>query len=262
MRLLEALSNINRLPEVLSARRATPDWQKLTYAYIGLSAKLPFEIRLKSGNFRFETLADVRTFWMVFFVDTYEVGPTDRLIVDAGANIGCFTLYALLNAPHAHVIAIEPAPDTCERLRKLVAEHSFGSRCDVHEVALGPREGVTTMDLSWGSQFRSTGSGNTKVAVKTLDSIVGDAEVDMLKLDIEGGEYSVITADPPRCLCRVRRITMEYHPDGSMESVISQLRAAGLHLNLKRDDGAGYGIARFAKSKSRALAARAAASAL
>ncbi len=37
---------------------------------------------------------------------------TDRLIIDAGANIGAFVLYALLTAPNARVIAIEPAPDS------------------------------------------------------------------------------------------------------------------------------------------------------
>ncbi len=246
MRVLETLINIHRLREVFSARKFTPDWRRLTCAYIGLPTKFPFEIRLKTGCFRFETLADVRTFWAVFFAVTYEVAATDRVIVDAGANIGCFTLYALLNAPQTRVIAIEPAPDACNQLRKLIAEHNFGSRCEVHEAALGPKEGVTTIDLNWGSQFRSTGRGNTEVAVKTLDSIVGDAQVDMLKLDIEGDEYSVITEDSPRCLNRARRVTMEYHPGGSVESVIARLRAAGLNLNRLRDDGEGYGIARLA----------------
>ncbi len=244
MRLLKLLTNLNRIPEIRLCRAATPQWKKLTACYIGFPVKLPFEIQLKTGSFRFVTLADVRTFWVVFFSDTYHVRDTDRVIVDAGANIGTFTLYALLNAPKSKVIAIEPAPDSCARLRKVVGDHGFASRCTIHQAALGNQDGATTMDLGQESQFRSTGRGTVSVSVVTLDSVVRDSGVDLLKMDIEGSEYGVL-ASPPRCLEHLQRLAMEYHPNGSLQEVIPTLERAGLKCISRRDDGYGYGIARF-----------------
>ncbi|HEY3936884.1 MAG TPA: FkbM family methyltransferase [Bryobacteraceae bacterium] len=206
---------------------------------------MPFDIQLKTGRFRFSTLADVRTFWCVFFSRIYGVKETDRLIVDAGANIGSFTLYALLQAPQSCVIAIEPAPDTCSRLRELLEEHGLSERCTIHQAALGSQIGTTTIDLTPESQFRSTGTGSTCVPVFTLDAVVRHAEVDMLKLDIEGAEYSVLAEDSPRCLRQVQRISMEFHPNGSLAELTAPLERAGLKCISVRDDGNAYGLALF-----------------
>jgi FkbM family methyltransferase len=245
MRVLKALIHLRRLPEIALCRATTPQWLKLSACYLGFPVRMPFNIQLKTGKFRFSTLADVRTFWCVFFSRIYAVKETDRLIVDAGANIGSFTLYALLKAPQSCVIAIEPAPDTCRRLREVVEEHGFSRRCTIHQAALGSQIGTTTIDLTPESQFRSTGTGSTSVPVFTLDAVVRQAEVDMLKLDIEGGEYSVLATDSPRCLHQFQRIDMEFHPNGSLADLVAPLERAGLKCISVRDDGNAYGLALF-----------------
>jgi FkbM family methyltransferase len=245
MRIFKAITNLNRLPEILLCRAATPQWVKLSACYLGFRVRMPFDIELKTGKFRFLTLADVRTFWCVFFSRIYHVKDTDRVIVDAGANIGSFTLYALLKAPESRVIAIEPAPDTCDRLREVVQEHGFSGRCTIHQAALGPQMGTTMIDLAPESQFRNTGNGDTCVPVFTLDAVVRQAEVDMLKLDIEGAEYAVLGGDSSRCLTHVQRMTMEFHPNGSLADLIAPLEGTGLKCVSVRDDGAAYGLARF-----------------
>jgi FkbM family methyltransferase len=251
MRLLTALTQLNRLPEVRLCRAATPNWPKLTAAYLGLPVKFPFDVQLNTGKFHFATFADVRTFWCVFFSQLYDVKRTDRVIVDAGANIGTFTLYALLKAPDSHVIAIEPAPDTCDRLRRVIHEHGFSGRCTIHQAALGPQTGTTTIDLGLESQFRSTGTGGTTVPVLTLDSAVSAlpaAAIDMFKIDVEGAEYFVLPSETATCLERVQRMTMEFHPNGSVSDLFVPLESKGLKRIAVRDDGGGYGIARFERA--------------
>ena len=247
-RLFKALSQLNRFPEILLCRAATPHWFKLTAAYLGVAVKFPFDIQLQTGRFRFTTLADVRTFWCVFFSSLYDVRQTDKLIVDAGANIGTFTLYALLKAPDSHVIAIEPAPDTCHRLRKVLDEHGLSSRCTVHEAALGASSGTTTIDLKPESQFRMTGSGSHQVAMMTLDTIIPAASVDMFKMDVEGAEYAVLTGNTASCLSKTNRMTIEFHPNGSIGDLIPPLEKRGLNCARVRDDGDGYGIAFFERA--------------
>jgi hypothetical protein len=91
-----------------------------------------FDIRLSTGPFRFETRADVSTFWLIFFAKTYPVEKSDRTIINAGVNVGSFSLYALLAAPSSKVIAIEPAPDSCERIRQLIREYGLENRFSLH----------------------------------------------------------------------------------------------------------------------------------
>jgi hypothetical protein len=98
-RLLRAATQIRRVPEVLHCRSLTRDWVRLTVAYVGLRSKLPFSINLPSGPFEFRETSDIPTFWQIFLANLYPVRPTDRVIIDAGANIGAFTLYALLTNP-------------------------------------------------------------------------------------------------------------------------------------------------------------------
>src|SRR3954447_17421040 len=119
-RILKGLAQPERFPEILRSRSVTPNWIRLSSAYVGLPLRRPFRIDLGSGSFEFRDPCDASTFWQIFVREVYPVKPSDSLIVDAGANIGSFTLYALLRAPQAHVIAIEPAPDSCERLRSIL----------------------------------------------------------------------------------------------------------------------------------------------
>src|ERR1022692_1538604 len=90
-RFLSAAKRLNRLPEILHCRKHTPDWRRLTAAYVGLSRKLPFRISFASGGFEFQEIGDIATFWQIFYRGIYPVEPSDRLIVDAGANIGAFS---------------------------------------------------------------------------------------------------------------------------------------------------------------------------
>ena len=98
------------MPEISRCRALVPEWKSLVACYLGFNTHFPLTITLPTGPFTFENLSDVRTFWVVWFAGTYPVEASDRLIIDAGANIGTFTLFALTQAPRCHVIAIEPAP--------------------------------------------------------------------------------------------------------------------------------------------------------
>lgn len=244
-RLIKGLRHIRRITEIPKCRRMTPQWLKLTACYIGWPVRLPFEIQLGRGPCRFETRADVSTFWLIFFAETYPVQRTDRMIIDGGANVGFFTLYALLTAPNVHVVAVEPAPDSCARTRRLIHDHGLEDRVTLHEAALGSHSGTTTLDMKAGSQFRMTGMGGIDVPMLTLDEIV-TGMVDILKLDVEGAEYQTLAAASTETLHRIQRIVVEYHPNGTLSDVT--LQRAGFVLESARDDGGGYGIGYFSRN--------------
>ncbi len=64
--------------------------------------------------------------------------PPGAVVVDAGANIGMFTLFAHAEAPDATVLAFEPLPPLAEKLRQNVAE--FGVPAEVFACGLSDVE--------------------------------------------------------------------------------------------------------------------------
>lgn len=248
-RALNAIKQLHRVVEVPRARRVTPDWRPLLSAYLGLPfPKLPFSVRLASGPFEFRETSDVPTFWQIFFANIYRVQPTDRLILDVGANIGAFTLYALLHAPMAHVIAVEPAPDSAQRLQAVIESHGFAERCTVLRAALAAQMGTTTIEVLPASQFRRTGRAGVPVPTVTIDHLIGSyGSFDLLKLDAEGAEYESVFGASPAALHRIRRIEMEYHPWGDRQALLQHLAGQGFALQSASDNEgvSGYGMARL-----------------
>lgn len=235
-------------------------------AYVGVRAwpaGKAVSMRNGEGSIKLETAADVATFWSVFFADPYPVLPSDRFIVDAGANIGVFAFHAARMAPKAQIVAVEPFPSTFSRLEKLASAPWTGRRIRPVQAALAGRdgEGFIEAESSIGSQFRrmsvvsgkAQGLAVTAISLKSLMEQHGLEFIDVLKMDIEGSEYDVLLNAPLPLLQRVSRVYLEYHPqptnpENTPESIIASLAAAGLKLTSHADHGDGYGILHFERA--------------
>jgi FkbM family methyltransferase len=150
---------------------------------------------------------------------TYPVGP---VVVDVGANVGVFSLWAARCLSAEHVVAIEPSPRMAGALRANL-ERNDVEQVTVLEVALGGerrdgvlyRRGAEVMDTlfqqdNYGSHFES--AGNVKIV--TLEDVFAMFEIDrcdLLKLDCEGAEYEILFGVSDDTLARVRHIAAEYH---------------------------------------------------
>src|SRR5580765_7383609 len=113
------LTSPSRLLEILVCRRETEQWLAVTLAYLRLrELPLPYNLRLRTGQkLTLKERIDIVVFWLVFLRRHYPVAASDRVIVDVGANIGLFTIYAARQLPDARIIAVEPFPETCRRLQ-------------------------------------------------------------------------------------------------------------------------------------------------
>lgn len=254
------IGNLNRLPEVFRCARHTSDWLPLTIRYAGLKRDgFPFTASFKVASaVEFQNLADLATWWQIFYRHVYPVTEKDKVIIDAGANIGAFTLYALEHAPSARIVAIEPFPDTFRRLRAALPSSCL-ARVRALNAALCSHSGGARMDArNIGSQFRSlldersTGEiwPSAAVASCTLAEIIEqEGDVDLLKLDIEGSEYEAVQACPIPLLRRIRRVAMEFHPFGPasgenpLRALLERLAEAGLNATAIQHQPGGYGMA-------------------
>lgn len=259
-RLIKTLKHVSRLPEVLTCVRETACWGWLVPVYLGLQkATFPREFKTRAGAaLTLETFHDLVTTWIIFFRPEYEVDPNDLVIIDAGANIGAFSIYAAGKAPRARVFALEPFPSTWSRLLRHIEVNRLSQRITVLPLALGGEEGQRIMDdQSAASQSRGVFAANTQetgtaVQATTLESFLNShqlSHVDLLKMDIEGSEHEVLTNTSLEVLQRIDRFALEYHPNGPKSALFDKLIQAGFSLERDLPVHPDSGVAHFARRR-------------
>jgi FkbM family methyltransferase len=127
------------------------------------------------------------------FLDRY-LRPGDH-VLDIGANIGTYTLFAAARvAPGGRITAFEPEPRNAGRLRENVAINHLEGRVDVHAVAVADRPGTVAFladrDVSNGLAASDDPRGETiEVPAVRLDDVVeAHPGLAVAKLDVEGAE--------------------------------------------------------------------------
>jgi FkbM family methyltransferase len=155
------------------------------------------------------------------FVDLqyyFSTQARDPFIVDGGSNIGMSVLFFKALYPDARVLAFEPAQPAHELLLRNIAQNGLGS-VEVHRAALGRETGEVQFfeDPKDPSTFRmSTRPGRIKGTASSIPqqrlSELLTADVDLLKLDVEGAEDDVL-ADlvESGAISRVGQLVVEYH---------------------------------------------------
>ena len=256
------LTQWRRAPELLASTRETTEALTLVLGYLGLrSPSYPLVVHFRTGQqLRVETHHDLVTLWIIFFRNEYALPEGCRTIVDAGANIGAFSLYAARRSPRATIHALEPFPSTRERLTQTLEQNQLTSRVKVYELALADvASGGSSRHMAddGPSQSRGTRSepvpGSVAVQVSTLEQFLDDAnigEADFLKMDIEGAEHEVIHAAAPAVIRRFRQIALEYHPNGPADALFHKLISCGFVCQHDARVGQDSGVAHFARIAS------------
>jgi len=165
----------------------------------------------------------------------------ESTIIDVGANVGVFTLWAATSHPGVRIISLEPSPRMCDFLRRNVC----ASRLDnvtVVQAAAGGQKGEAILysrgPEAWNSLYCRDSLGSTfrplaHTEVLTLDELFERFAVwkcPLLKLDCEGAEYEVLLNARPETLKRIGNIAMEYHVglnEHSPEELVAFLGAHG-----------------------------------
>jgi len=149
--------------------------------------------------------------------DIYSLGevrirPGD-VVLDCGANIGVYTRRALKQRAGL-VVAIEPAPENIECLRRNFSAEISAGKVIVYPKGVWDRDDVLTLHVdphnSAADSFlieREGSHAEEKVPLTTIDKLVAELNlqrVDFIKMDIEGAEVKAL---------RGGKVTIaRYHP--------------------------------------------------
>lgn len=151
-------------------------------------------------------------------------------VLDLGGNIGLFGVYALGRWPNASLRSFEPDPRNLPLLRRAIAANRLERRWTVDAAAVANCAGEMPFlaGLFAESQLASVADPATRppswaplpdsetVMVRTVDLFEEDRHVDLIKMDIEGGEWAILT-DPRLPGLDADAIVVEWHKAGCPE---------------------------------------------
>lgn len=118
-------------------------------------------------------------------------------VVDAGANIGNHSIF-FAGICGCNVLAFEPNPVAADILRRNIEINRLSDKIEVHEVALGARQGsgeiFSASEHNLGMAAVYIAEGDTgSVKIDLLSNYVGARTISLLKIDAEGMDYDVLT---------------------------------------------------------------------
>ena len=231
----------HRAPEIATAFARFPfgDSVRLVRSYLGLGrTKYPIQLKTKSGfSLALNSLAEVKVVWHVFVRQCYSVPVECQTIVDAGANVGIFAVFAASRCANARIFSLEPFPSTFRALSANIGRNSLQHRVCALPVGLGATAGTSAMVDERDSTavkivdpaFVSGDDSLEWVRVVTLIDFMAEQKldhIDFLKVDIEGSEWPVVLLSPPELWQKIHHLQLEYH---------SVNAAAGYHPQMLLD---------------------------
>lgn len=148
--------------------------------------------------------------------NVYEVRDTrfnlGGVVIDIGANIGSFSLFAAYHG--ATVYAIEPEPHNLEALKKNIKLNNREDIVHVCPYGISDYKGTAIIsDEGGGATIKDDGIFGAEIEIMPLDnffSLYNIQDVDVLKIDVEGSELEIILGTSKENLQKCKYITMEF----------------------------------------------------
>jgi FkbM family methyltransferase len=152
-------------------------------------------------------------------------------VIDAGGNIGLFGLYVLSRWRVERVVSVEPDPDNAGLLRHTIRINDLADRWQVVEAAAGVANGHAHFNAGLFADSHLGTGGDWTVIVRVIDLFALDHAVDLLKLDIEGGEWPILF-DGRLSTLQAGAVVLEWHGQRSPErpprdAAVRRLETAG-----------------------------------
>ena len=156
----------------------------------------------------------------IFYKDDYRLRidplPPQATVIDIGANIGMFALYAAAEFGAARVYAFEPFAESFALLSRNAEQNRLAAITPVPLAiagTAGPRELHMQGRHGVHSLFGTAGAAVRIECITLADAFerCAIARCDFLKLDCEGAEYEILLATPSEIYARIDRIALEYH---------------------------------------------------
>ena len=159
-----------------------------------------------------------------------------KTIIDVGAHIGAFSIYAATINPNAQITAYEPELSNFKALKEnLKLNHT--ANITPKNLAVAGKQGQRTFYISEDSHNHSltqdlpNQASETSIQTTTLTQIIQKhGHIDLLKIDCEGAEFEIFAeaGSTHEALVQIALIHLEYHEyEHQVQELEKILQSAG-----------------------------------
>jgi FkbM family methyltransferase len=228
------------------------DWYLILFYRV--FQRVPKKIRLRNGliiigrtKSSITDLVDEIFIKEVYNPPHLKIKPGDT-VIDIGANIGIFSLYAAKKGA-TNIYCAEPLPGIIPLIRKNFVNNNLKTPTIIRR-GISYKNGNAKLYLgdldSHALLFNHNHAGtfHKYVEIKTisLEDLLSELKirsVDFLKIDCEGCEGYIINSTPKKIWKGIKRVAIEYHNDVSnlsSEQIIEKLKLFGYKTKINESD--------------------------
>jgi len=213
---------LNKIQLAFKARKKFKNWRILVNLYfkkikeehVILETKNNIKIKIRTNS------TDIMQLATVWLAEDYKITGFDMdendIIIDIGAHIGLFSLFASQYCKNGKIYCFEPIKKNYDILIENIELNKIKNIIPFN-YAVSKESNHTKIYLNSDDSAHSIfSSGENFVQVKstTIKSIFDENKIDncnLLKLDCEGAEYEIIDSISKEYLLRINKIIIEYH---------------------------------------------------
>lgn len=249
---------LDRLKLAIDICKATSNWPIVFLNYFGLinrnfivfKFKDGSQIIIERGNKEGET-SGFATIWEIFVKETYNPRgfkiKDDDIVVDIGANIGIFSIYAAKRAKRGKVYSFEPFLPHYTRLKNNIGLNKLNN-ITAYNLAVSNKKGksrffISNISSGMHSLYRLEKTKQRSVHVKKIsfnEFILRSKiqKIDFLKLDCEGSEYDILYSLSKSNLGKIKKVSLEFEELNNEKNNSSYLKKflnkAGFHVYIDK----------------------------
>ena len=159
--------------------------------------------------------SDLPTLLQVFAFGEYKINlDNPKVVIDAGANIGMFSIYMKSRYPDCTLICIEPDSENYEVLKKNLAPYTNINleNCGLWNKDVRLKINEEFNFGKWGVMVEEDENGGIPaLSIDTLMKKYSLDRIDVLKIDVETSEKQLFTSQYETWLPKVKTIIIELH---------------------------------------------------
>lgn len=201
--------------------RVYPDFWDSFKRYFTGSGTYPYNIKIRTpfGIIlpKIYSYHDMLTVNEVFCREDYRTRNKCKVIVDIGSNIGISALYFLTRNKDCRCYLFEPVPENVEKLKENLK--LFEGRYCLQQKAVADKSGELSFGIEatgrYGGLNQETGKSIMVQCLNINDVLTEilnkELRIDLLKIDTEGSEISIMKTITPNFLDKIKHIYFEFH---------------------------------------------------
>ena len=177
--------------------------------------------------------------WLVeeYKKENFEIKPND-IVIDIGAHIGLFTIYASQFCTKGKIYSFEPVLENYELLLENIKLNKLDGVTSFNQAISNSNEPIKLFlnnDEAGHSMF-SESSKSIIIDSISLQKIFDKNQIkhcNFLKLDCEGAEYEIIKNLPSEYFKKIDKLVIEYHMADLHPEFLIELKEILLRQNFK-----------------------------